>query len=369
MRNGEPGRAHVLAPYDGRITAALAASRFAADPSSGQNGEAARLAERALRQDATAVRAVVTLGLQAQVRGDLATARRIFAYAQKLSRRDLQTQLWAVEDAVQRGDIDGALRHYDIALRTSKSAPDLLFPVLSAAISDEKVRAGLVALLAERPPWESAFVGFAADKGSDPRAIGAFLIDLRRAGVPVPAGAMAAAVDKLFTQGAFDAAWRFYSAMRPQADRRRSRDPRFNVELSAPSLFDWVLISNEGVSGSIQRGAAGGVFDFAVPPAIGGVLLQQRQLLPPGRYRLEGRGIGIEQPPRSRPYWTLTCPDGRELGRIEMPNSSQGDGVFTGYLIVPVECQVQTLSLVARSTDVADGVSGQIEHVQLTPVS
>lgn len=81
--------------------------------------EADRLARLALRQDPTAVAALATLGLNAQIRGDTNSARRYFAYSDKLSRRSLTTRLWAIEDAVARDDIPAALRNYDVALRTS----------------------------------------------------------------------------------------------------------------------------------------------------------------------------------------------------------------------------------------------------------
>src|SRR3546814_1290750 len=71
-------------------------------------------------------------------RGDQAKGERLLAYSQKLSRRDLRTQLMAIELAVAQGDISGALRHYDIALRTKKNAPELLFPVLTSALPDPR---------------------------------------------------------------------------------------------------------------------------------------------------------------------------------------------------------------------------------------
>src|SRR3546814_17422634 len=72
--------------------------------------------------------------------GDRAGGERLLAYSQTLSRRDLRTQLMAIELAVARDDIPSALRHYDIALRTKKNAPDLLFPVLTSALTNPTIR-------------------------------------------------------------------------------------------------------------------------------------------------------------------------------------------------------------------------------------
>src|SRR3546814_18551951 len=90
-------------------------------------------------------------------------------------------------------------------------------------------------------------------------------------------------------------------------------------------------------------------------------------MLPAGDYVLEGHSIGIEQPARSRPYWIVRCQTGGEIGRVELPNSSQAGGRFQGAIRVPADCPVQLLALVARSTDDLGGVSGQIDRIPIHP--
>lgn len=368
LRTSDPVRAHALAPGDGRITALLAQTLSGPDATSADRIRADDFAREALLQDPTAVVAVSTLGLNAQIRGDTAGARRLFAYAEKLSRRHLQTQLWAVEDAVARGDVAGALRQYDTALRTSRSAPDLLFPILASAIAEPSVRAALTRTLASKPAWSDAFIQYAAGNGSDPRAAVQLFTGLRRAGVAVPPEAETRLVNALVARDHVGTAWSYYAATRPGADRRRSRDPHFTAGSESPSLFDWVPVNDSGISTSIQRGEQGGVFDFSVSASVGGPLLRQVQLLPPGDYEIEGRSIGIEQPRSTLPFWMLSCRDGRELGRVVVLNSAEGNGVFKGRFRVLPGCPVQTLTLVARPSDAVSGLSGQIDRVQLSPV-
>ena len=369
VEHTDPAHAHQFAPGDGRITAELATKRFVTRPVAGQRSEPAVLARLALRQDPTAVHAAATLGLQAQMRGDTARARRLFGYAQKLSRRDFQTQLWAIEDAVGRGDIPGALNHYDLALRTSSDAPTLLFPVLAAAIEDPDIRAALAVKLAGNAPWAPGFIGYLAGPATSPKFMAALFNDMRRRGGTLSAGAATATVNALFRDDAVDQAWRFYQSLRPGVDRRRLRDPGFTADLEAPSVFDWTPVNDGTISTSIQPAAGGGVFEFSAPSSIGGALLQQVQLLPPGDYRITGRSSTIEQSERALPYWVLTCRDGRELGRVTVPNSAQANGVFSGRLRVPADCPVQTLALVARASDAIGGMSGQINRVRLAPLS
>lgn len=360
----DPALAYRLAPYDGRITAAYATSLAGPDATIKDRARADALAKRALQQDPTAVAAVATLGINADVRGDKAAARRYFAYAQKLSRRDLRTQLFMIEDAVQRNDIPGALRQYDMTLRVQPPLGEMLYPVLSSASEDPAIRRELVKTLAGKPLWGEGFIYFAARNGTNPKATAALFLDLRRAGIAIPEAARTDAINALMAGGQTDAAWSYYASIRPGADRRRSRDPRFAATLEVPSQLDWTPINDgSGLTTSIQ----GSMFDFAAPASVGGPMLQQLQLLPPGTYRLSGHSIGIEQAAGALPYWTLRCQNGRELGQVEVPNSNVADGNFTGTFSVPADCPVQTLVLTARASDAVSGLSGQFDRVELVP--
>lgn len=359
-----PKLAYRLAPYDGRITAALSTELAGEGAMPTDLTRAERLAKRALRQDPTAVAALATLGLVADARDNKVVARRYFTYAQKLSRRDLRTQLWMIEDTVARGDLSGAVRQYDITLRVFPTMGNLLYPVLAAAIGEPLVRAEVVKTLAAKPLWGVDFINFIASKGPDPQSTATLLNALRRAGVFVPETAQAEATNALVAAGRFDAAWSYYGAVHSNADRHRSRDPKFTAATETPSQFDWVTINDgSGLTTNIQ----GGIFDFAAPASVGGPMLQQLQLLSPGRYRLRGHTAGIEQAASAQPYWTLRCQDGRELGRVEVPNSSVGGGNFSGMFSVPAGCPVQTLLLTARPSDTVSGLSGQFDRVELAP--
>ena len=358
-------RAQALAPGDGRITGLLSEKLAGPDAGAADRALADQLAREALLREPTSVAAVATLGLDAAIRGDGVAAQRLFAYSQKLSRRDLRTRVWAIEDAVGRGDVTGALRHYDIALRTSRTAPDLLFPVLTAAIADPAIRGALLRTLAAQPPWTQLFIEYATPNAADPRTLASLFSGLRQAGVPISDHATMRLVDGLVDEGLYGEAWRYYTALRPGADRRRSRDPRFAADPTYPLPFDWVPAGDAGISTSIERGDRGGVFDFSVPASVGGLLLRQMQVLPPGNYLLQGHGTDLEQPVGSKPYWTLACRDGREFGRVDISPSAQG--TFSGRFSVPAGCPIQYLSLIARPSDMVGGVSGQIDYIQLRP--
>lgn len=363
-----PERAHMLAPWDGRITAILSEKLSGPEASDADRRKADQLAREALRQDPTAVAAVATLGIDAQIRGDTAAARQIFSYSEMLSRRDLRTRLWAIEDAVGRGDLPGALHNYDIALRTSRIATDLLFPVLVTAISDGQTRAALVHTLAKRPAWVDQFIAYVSGNGPDARATARLFEALQQRRISQSEGARAALITRLLAQGHVEDAWLYYAALTPGVNRRMSRDPEFVANRTTPSPFDWNPVGDSGIATTIQRGEHGGVFDFSVPPSLGGPLLEQLQVLPPGSYMIEGRSIGINQSDTTLPYWVLHCGEGRELGRVVMPASSRSNGRFSGRFEVPANCPVQHLALIARPTEQMAGSTGQIDDVRLFPV-
>ncbi len=368
LRERDPARAFALAPGDGRIAGLYAASRSGPEATAVDRRQADRLAARALAQDPTAIAAVSTLGINAQVRGDTPGARRFFAYAALLTRRDLQTQLWAIEDAVGSGDVPGALRHYDIALRTSRHASDLLFPVLASATADPNIRAALIGTLKGMPAWGNALIDYVAGNGPDPQSIADLFIGLARAGVSVSDNARRATVDGLIESGRLDQAWAYYAQLRPGASRTQSRDPHFLADLASPSLFDWRTLDDVGITTSVQRNGKAGVFDFSVAASVGGPLLEQLQALPPGRYRLSGRSNGIAAAEEMRPYWSLVCHGSNvELGRLPLPVSENASVPFTGYFDVPPGCGTQTLRLTAQPSDAMAGVSGTIEEAVLQP--
>ncbi|WP_156021453.1 tetratricopeptide repeat protein [Sphingomonas melonis] len=361
----DPELAYRLAPYDGQMTSAYATSLAGADATLEDRARADVLAKHALQQDPTAVAAVATLGINADARGDGAVARRYFAYAQKLSRRDLRTQLFMIEDAVQHGDIPRTLHQYDMTLRVFPNLGEMLYPVLASATADPAIRSELVKTLAAKPLWSNSFIEFAANSDSDIKSVAALFLDLGHAGISIPETAHAGTINALIAGEQRDAAWSYYATIRPGADRRHSRDQRFAANLETPSQFDWTPINDgSGLTTSIQDG----LFEFTAAASIGGPMLRQLQLLPPGTYRLSGHSSGIDQAAGALPYWTLRCQNGLELGRVEVPNSIVANGNFTGTFGVPADCPVQTLLLTARPSDAVSGLSGQIDRVVLAPV-
>jgi hypothetical protein len=365
LRSSSPERAYRLAPGNAEIAAALSSNLSGPYGTPQDRARADTLARSALRHDPVAVAAVSTLGLNAQIRGDTPAARRAFAYAQKLTRRDLRTQLWAIEDAVARDDIPGALDQYDITLRTGRGASDLLVPVLVNAIAEPPVRNALVRVLAKDPPWGHDFVIHAAAASADPQATLALLNSMRQSGISVPPAASARVIDALLARGNAETAWRYYASLHSGAGRQASRDPRFTIPREASTAFDWKAVEDPALTATLEAADKGGRFDFATSAGTGGPVLRQMQMLPPGDYVIEGTA-SIEQTDAPPPYWLLACTDGRELGRVEVALTSSR---FAGRVRVPSDCPAQALALVVPPSERMASVAGQVTEARVRPVS
>ncbi len=98
-------------------------------------------------------------------------ARRLMSLSERASRRDVLAQVWLIEDAVSRGDVRGALDHYDRALLVKPGMAGTLVPILVAATSEPLVRAALVPYLRADRAWTRPFLSVAVSKSEDPVAI------------------------------------------------------------------------------------------------------------------------------------------------------------------------------------------------------
>lgn len=364
LQTSAPERAHILAPGNGFITGRWSRALSGPNATTADRAHSNDVAREALLQDPISLDATATLGINAQIGGDTTSARTFFNYAQTLSRRDLQTQVWAIQDAGTRGDISGALKHYDIALRTASRNTNL-FPALAFAVTDPAVREILVRTLAARPNWGDSFINYVGNQGRDPIATSSLFLALHRTGIPIPDSATAGVINALIGSDNPDLAWTYYSSMRGGAIRDESRDPNFASNPKSPSRFDWVPTSDNSIAASIQRSGPGNVFTFSAPPSIGGRVLQQFEMLPPGHYILIGQSEGISQPDDTLPYWEVSCRNGHELGRVNLPNSKTANGNFSGRITIPDNCPVQVLALTVRPSSEVAGVSGQIDRVIL----
>ena len=360
-RRGDVFAARQFAPYDARLKAVEAQGMLEQGAANGAiDRRALRLAHQALERDPTATPAITVLGLKAEADGDVVKAEALFRYSTSITRRDLPARLWMIEDAVRHGNVVGALRHYDIALRTSKSAQSVLFPILATAIADPALSDSLADILAQRPLWGDSFLHTIGTQGPDYGAAARLFVKLRAKKYRFDQGIEDGLVSGLLASGKLEAAWQYYAARHPSVDRRRVRNGDFSQSPSTPSPFDWNVSGDDGVV-TLGTGASGAELSFQMTSPNGGTVARQLQLLPPGRYRISGMSDRFGG---SVPYWLLTCGEGRELGRVLL-GGLNGNGGYAGEVLVPKDCPAQWLRLVVPASDETSGLTGSVKTVSL----
>jgi hypothetical protein len=105
--------------------------------------------------------AVRLLAIDAWMHNDAGRSALLLRLAERLSRRDLGTQLLLIEERVAANDVPGTLAHYDKILRVSPPSRAWLFSTLNEAASDPTTAEEIARMLRRDPPWFGDFIDWA----------------------------------------------------------------------------------------------------------------------------------------------------------------------------------------------------------------
>lgn len=314
------------------------------------------LATRALAGEPTQIIAIRAAALASARRGDVAGAGKIFAYAEGLTRRDLITHIWFIEANAAEGNIAGALQHYDLALRTSRTAGTQLFPVLAHATSDPAIARQLAAMLASNPPWEYGFYTTLIGQDVPPETVASFMQLLRARGVALPLEIMDGAITNLAAADRPDLAWALYRSTVPGSPPLLRNGTFDRTDRAVP--FEWQYPQEGAIATS--RETAGNAFTLAFRAEGGatGNIARQLLSLTPGRYQLAA-AVTLDEPDRMRLEWHVTCV------RQPQPLARLSVSTKAAAFEVPTQgCAEQWLTLkLVETADVAAG--GRVANVQL----
>lgn len=358
-----PAVAVSVAPWNAKVSARALEQEYILLGAGGGIEQGAAKAKIVLREDATATEALNLLGFEAQLANRADQSAKYFAYSLKLSRRELSPRLWEIEQSVSRGDVAGALRNYDIALRTSRTAGDLLFPTLTRALSEQRIRTELLGILRSKPVWAPEFIRYAASSQLNPKGFLNLIREAPGSQIQLTSEDQRTLVDALAYEQSFDEAWSYFSQLRGGLRRDASRDENFAETISNPTVFDWIVAE---YAWSDRDGDASRL-TFEIPPTTTVLLARQYSPLPVGAYRLSGRGVSSAEQRSETPEWRITCRDGRELAQIDVPIDGDVPRPFGADFLVPTGCPVVALELRSRAVEGIEGVSGAMEMIRITP--
>lgn len=354
-RSGNPELALRMSPTDSRAMTYLADRLLIKDPTSVRRERPLELARAALLNDQTNVSALRILGFSAPKQDQ----RAIFDLSNRLSRRDLATQLWLIDYHVGREDASSALAHYDAALRTSTVAPKLLFPVLAKASGDVTLAPQIGDLLAKRPPWANAFLTDLLFSSPSADRLLTIFQHVTRDGGKVLSTQADGLMARMLRDYRFDLLRDAYFVA-GGSDKSIGTHIRNGDFSDEPSLlpFDWLFASDTTIyAGRSKSDSDASDFRMGVlaSEGNGGEAARQLLMLPTGRYSLASTSGSVPTAQNGRLWWQVTCATkgGAKLFEFDLPASPDTGKASKSEFNVPIaNCPAQWLSLqVATQTD------------------
>ena len=355
----DPVAAARLAPNSSLVLSALAQQEI----KQGDFAAARKAARRALRQNPANAAAAGSLSVALAQSGNLQNSVALLNYSQHMSRRDLPTHLWAVELAVQRGDIEMALRHYDAALRVGSTMPTVLFPILAAASSDPAIRLPLTRMLRANVPWGSSFLDYLSAQGSDLASSASLVGDLLAGGNHVSRGPINILIQRLMEAGETVRAWDLYNRANPGTAGSTVRNGNFRNAPEMPTLFDWQVEDRTDARAEIFANERGGQMHVEAGSGAGGAVARQRLVLQPGLYDFVFRAQASEGTSLGASTFKLICiPSSAPIAEIDL---ASGGLRRHARVSVPSNCREQSLQITLDPGDNETAIDGTITEISL----
>ena len=352
-----PKRVLALYPAHAPALGTLANDRLLTTDRDGLKLARARASD-ALRQGPINPQALRTLGIIAELEGDRAQAAGLMSAAFALDRRDLSVSLWLIEEHVRRNDVTGALRHYDIALRTSRRAQGVLFPVLLEAAEREALLPHLAEMIGQGADWADPFGDALVESEIDPRAKVALADALNGKRWFGPAFRQKLLAGLVRSQ--------HYQLAAKVAGRSGQYDPRLRNALELPiggGPFDWKLANGYQVESTVYEDGGGSRLAVRMSPEFRDSPARVLLLLPPGRYQL---GSQLSRPAQdASARWQVAC---AQAGGVTLADLAVRQEPARAEFSVPANCDAQWFSLKLSSVATSpDDIEIEIDEVFITP--
>lgn len=324
-------------------------------------------AQQALRLDPLLPRALRVYAMT-QYPQDRDAQRRILTLAMSLSRRDVGTDYWFIDDHARRDDVAGALASFDIALRVSPDLGPLLFPNLAGMLQDERVRRGFVHLVAVNPSWMLAFYDTAL---SAPAAVPALaMATIEAKGLPrtpLYRARASALIGALVTGNQFDLARQIY-LQEPGADRQLPVSPAITPASTdaryAP--ISWQLLNEPSFGGGVAKNGVA-LTGFAAGGS-GGAIARKLLFLSPGRYLYSFHLADNTMQGDATLTTQLTCAAGGAVLQTIVASGSRLADYATSFS-VPDHCGAQFITMTMAGGSSQEDSNVVIDHIIIRPAN
>lgn len=359
--SSNPMLAQKIAPFDSRANAAVADFQLQSSAEGNPPSSTGDYARRAIARDPLSVSSYRVLGMLADIDRNPSKAVSLVRYAGVLSRRDFGTQLWLIQNAVDRKNVPEALAQFDVTLRAIPQSHAFLFPILARALEDKEYIEPIANVLKTSPSWMEPFGAYAINNGVATGNLAQVFTKLRSSTVLKKSSLPQMLVNELIARDNAMVAYRYAAAVSGNNVAMSGvSDPNFMLR-GGLSPFAWLLrqdgdifvaANDPGIRVSAQNGRAG-------------VGASQILALSSARYRLATTGHYARTAP-DQLIWKLSCvgASGPLIGQVAVVSSS-ADRLSESDVIVPEGCPMQWLKLEVAPDDEPGAFEGQVTSVNL----
>lgn len=354
FQSGRPELALQFDPRNSVALSALAFERLSALRNEDGLSAAREPAFAALRSAPGDARAIFVAGVTADGGRSTPQAIRRAQLSLKFSRRNPAAYLWLIEERTAAGDVDKALDYYDLAMRSSPEAREILVPIMIAAMDDPALGRPITDILARGANWTIIFWEKVVQADPLPSSVGVTLARLSGSrGIPskdIGDYMIQRLVDNLRFDEAAKVAALYYPAFK--IDHSLGAFGRF-VSPDIPSPFSWQLISNADVSASPVNPDRLSMSMFS---SNGGVYARKLLQLPPGDYVLGATLASHSGVAGGAPRIRLRCGNDNVMLADAVPNQvPSGDGKFLAHFSIPAACRAEWLEIASPTSDASGG--------------
>jgi hypothetical protein len=332
--------------------------------------DVADLARAWLSAEAIDPRAARMLGEAAEKAGDGRGAMILMKLGDRLSRRDLRTQMWLVMRDAEVNNIAGVLDHCDSVLRVNADAANALFPILTRALEDSQIQSAFVPYLKAEPPWLDGFLGYAVDQTPHPEILAALL---QRLGGLSPTQVHHSQEAALITQLA---AKHYYALARSSFLGLPGFDPKMLTSLgfeeannaAQSGVFGWQIIATSAIGGSFAKkeGQPGARLQIFAGSGENGLVAQKMLSMAPGNYQFHATYSDLHIELGASITWRMRCLAGNNAEIIWQSDAKTAtDRARKMIFTVPASCEAEYIDLIVAGGPGQNGAEFDIDAIHL----
>ena len=335
-------------------------------------------AELALRQDPLNARALRILAQVAEHNADDDRTKALMQGAAQRSPQESLAVFWMMRQNFRDRNYAEAIRYADILLRTRPQLADHVFPMLGRIAEIPAANAELKNALAKDPPWRPQFFNALPRNITDARTPLELMLSLRDAATPPTNAERQPYLQALIEHKLYEIAYYSWLQFLPP-DQLTNTGRLYNGSFEeAPSgaPFDWVFKKGAGVNVKFaprpdREREQALLIEFGPGRVNFGGGITELVLLPPGKYRLEGKYKADLVSQRGL-QWSVRCADtAAPIGVSTTMNGSSPtwQDIDLTFTVPETECPAQYVSLALDARSASEQfVSGAIWYDDLNIV-